>query len=60
MKNKEVLREQLIGVDTTYMMAFIMAMETEDGEAVSTSYLLELVDEVFGDDYNVKKGEKMK
>lgn len=60
LKNKEVLREQLIGVDTTYMMAFIRAMETDDGEAVSTTYLLELVDEVFSDDYNVKKGEKMK
>lgn len=48
--NIAVLREQLIGVDTAYMDAFIRKIETlrEEGEVDLTSdYLIKAVDEVF-------------
>lgn len=54
LKNPDVLREQLIGVDTTYMLWFLSAynewLEENDGE-ITLNYLTELVDKVFSDDF---------
>ena len=45
----EVLREQLIGVDTTYMGQYIEAVKEylETGEELTWSYMMYLIDEVF-------------
>jgi len=51
LKNMEVLREQLIGVDTSYMSSLIGKIEgIEDLSTITTDYLLDLVDEVFGEE----------
>lgn len=46
LKNKEILRDQLIGVDQAYMHQLLRALETKDGK-IDATYLTKLVDEIF-------------
>lgn len=45
----DVLREQLIGVDTTYMIALVDRLESakEDNVNIDYSYVVQLIDEIF-------------
>lgn len=48
LKNMDVLREQLIGVDTAYMSVLIDRLSTiDDNQALDTSYIIKVIDEVF-------------
>lgn len=47
--NREVLREQLLGVDTAYMTQFVNAIANEDPDKVDGTYLTNLVDTIFED-----------
>jgi len=46
LKDVSVLRDQLLGVDYSYMLQFISALESHQGEITST-YIAELVDKMF-------------
>ncbi len=46
LRNIEVLREQLVGVDTTYMKTLLRALESETGR-VDAMYLAKVIDTIF-------------
>jgi hypothetical protein len=43
----EVLKEQLLGVDRSYMQNFLEALEKRDPKYINADYLANLIDEVF-------------
>ena len=47
--NRDILRDQLIGVDVVYMSQLIKAIEASKKEAIDSTYLGELIDRIFGD-----------
>lgn len=47
LKDIEVLKEQLVGVDSTYFMAMISDLRERDNEHVDASYLMTLIDKLF-------------
>lgn len=47
LKNREVLREQLVGVDMEYFVEFMEEMDKHEGN-VDYTYLSEKLDEIFG------------
>lgn len=48
LKNRDILREQLIGVDQAYMSELLFALESkEKNQRVDTTYLAKLIDKLF-------------
>lgn len=47
MKDIKVLNDQLIGVDATYMLAFLAAIKTVSADKLNSYYVAEIVDRVF-------------
>ncbi len=48
LKNPDVLREQLLGVDQAYMHQLLRAIETKDSsQKIDSTYLAKLIDEIF-------------
>jgi hypothetical protein len=49
LNDKDVLREQLIGVDQAYMSQLLRALETKEGR-IDATYIMKLIDEIFDED----------
>jgi hypothetical protein len=47
LKDRDILREQLIGVDMSYFSALIERLQTTDKKEITGSYICELIDEIF-------------
>ena len=59
--NPAVLEDQLMGVDVSYFETFIYRMKKamkEPGFKIDSSYLIELVDEIFNGDHEMIEGEQ--
>jgi hypothetical protein len=50
LRNTEVLRDQLIGVDQMFMEQLLMAIQNAKGERLDDMYLAKLIDEIFDED----------
>lgn len=47
MKNRDVMREQLTGVDQAYMYQLIDALKDSDPERINSSYIATIIDRIF-------------
>jgi hypothetical protein len=47
LKNLDILREQLIGVDQAYMRDLISKLEAENRKSIDSAYLVKLIDTIF-------------
>lgn len=50
LKDINILKEQLIGVDVTYMRQLISELSNNNGERVDATYIAKLVDKIFEDE----------
>ena len=48
LSDKDVLIDQLTGVDTTYMLALIYALRGSEPEKLTQSYVFDVIDRIFG------------
>jgi len=48
LKDFDVLREQLIGMDVAYFMQVLALLKEKDPSKVNTAYLVEIIDRIFG------------
>jgi hypothetical protein len=48
LKDYEVLKEQLVGMDVAYFMQVLSALKEEDPEKINAAYLTEIIDRIFG------------
>lgn len=47
LKDRDVLEDQLTGVDTSYFMAIIAILQKHNGERIDGNYLMKLMDKMF-------------
>lgn len=48
LKNYEVLREQLVGMDVAYFCQVLALLKEKDPNKINTAYLIEVIDRIFG------------
>lgn len=48
LKDFEVLREQLVGMDVAYFMQVLELLKEKDPTKINTAYLVEIIDRIFG------------
>jgi hypothetical protein len=48
LKDYDVLREQLVGMDVAYFMQVLSALKEKDPEKINAAYLTEVIDRIFG------------
>lgn len=47
MKDKEILKEQLVGVDMAYLYQVVEALNDKDPELINSAYVSEIIDRIF-------------
>jgi hypothetical protein len=48
LKDFDVLREQLVGMDVAYFMQVLAELKKKDAAKIETAYLIEIIDRIFG------------
>jgi hypothetical protein len=48
LKDYEVLKEQLVGMDVAYFMQVLSALKEKDTQKINAAYLTEIIDRIFG------------